>query len=306
MIDLASRKICFVIMPFAGTTSAHTTEYWNNHFDGFLKPLIEENEELQAHRSEAVRGDVLRRIITDLVTSPIVVADLTDNNPNVFWELGVRQSFKHGTLTILDPGDSPSMSLPFDVSVKGTLPYYPHDHIKLEDFRVRFKKALQDCLSNPTEPDSHVLETVSGRGSLYQIFRKDEILRRLDALISQLGMYPGLVTAIEEAARNNKLNPHKLTLATGRFELASLELLHTNRYLDADESLYTQVGLVLSMLNTCNEQVNTWESHSKSIDNWILNSFIAPGKFTHLTITQLILGLKKRVELERQRLATQP
>jgi len=37
---------------------------------------------------------------------------LTDYNPNVFWELGVRQSFKHNTITIAEEG----VILPFDVS----------------------------------------------------------------------------------------------------------------------------------------------------------------------------------------------
>ena len=79
----------------------------------FLGPLIEESGELEAYRSEPIRGDVLRQIITNLVFYPVVVADLTDNNPNVYWELGVRQSFKHGTITIAEYGTK----LPFDVSV---------------------------------------------------------------------------------------------------------------------------------------------------------------------------------------------
>ena len=79
-----NRKICFVIMPFSKTTDEHTEDYWAEHFDSFLKPLIEENPNLEARRSEALRGDVLKQIITDLVISPVVVADLTDNNCTIF------------------------------------------------------------------------------------------------------------------------------------------------------------------------------------------------------------------------------
>ncbi|NVM45355.1 MAG: hypothetical protein HWN79_10600 [Candidatus Lokiarchaeota archaeon] len=66
---------------------------------------------------EAMREDILKKIIQSLVTSPIVLADLTDHNPNVFWELGVRQSFKHNTITIAEEGTK----LPFDVSPKATI-----------------------------------------------------------------------------------------------------------------------------------------------------------------------------------------
>jgi len=92
----ANREICFVITPFSKTTDEHTKRYWTEHFKSFLKPLIDENPDLEARRSKPLRGDILREIITDLVVSRVVVADLTDHNPNVYWELGVRQSFKHG------------------------------------------------------------------------------------------------------------------------------------------------------------------------------------------------------------------
>ena len=74
------RKTCFVIMPFSETTDKHTAEYWMKHFENFLKPLIEENSKVIAHRSEPLRGDIVKQIINDLVVSPIVVADLTDKN----------------------------------------------------------------------------------------------------------------------------------------------------------------------------------------------------------------------------------
>lgn len=79
-----NRQSCFVIMPFGKTTDEHTEEYWTKHFENFLKPLIEENPNLEARRSKELRGDILNEIITDLVTSPIVVANLTDKNANVF------------------------------------------------------------------------------------------------------------------------------------------------------------------------------------------------------------------------------
>src|SRR2546425_8791263 len=106
-------------MPFTRTSEIHSTEYWTRHYQGFLRPTIETNPNLKARRSTPLRGDVLREIIKDIVISPIVVADLTDANPNVYWELGVRQSFRHGTITIAEEGTH----LPFDVNVKGTLFY---------------------------------------------------------------------------------------------------------------------------------------------------------------------------------------
>lgn len=116
------RKRCFVIMPFSKTTKLHNEEYWNNHFEKFLKPLIDSCTGAEAFRSAPLRQDILRQIINDLVFSPIVVADLTDSNPNVYWELGVRLSFRHGTITIANEGSV----IPFDIKTKGVL-LYPSD-----------------------------------------------------------------------------------------------------------------------------------------------------------------------------------
>lgn len=149
-------KRCFVIMPFSQTSEEHTQDYWEKHFESFLKPLIKESGEIEVFRSEALRGDIIKQIIRDLHNCTIVVADLTDKNANVFWELGVRQSCRHGTITIAQEGTE----IPFDISTKGTLYYYPSDHVKNERFRIRFKKAVADCLLHPDNPDSLVLETI--------------------------------------------------------------------------------------------------------------------------------------------------
>jgi hypothetical protein len=168
-------------MPFSKSSERHTEDAWTKHFEQFLKPIIEENPRLEARRSKPLRGDLLREIITNLVFAPIVVADITDANPNVLWELGVRQSFKHGTVTIAEDGTTP----PFDLGTKGLL-FYSSDHVKGEEFRPDFKESLNDCLTHPNRPDSVVLETISGRGTIFEIFKRDEVKRRLDAVLSEI------------------------------------------------------------------------------------------------------------------------
>ncbi len=260
-----NQGICFVIMPFSGTTDKHTDEYWKNHFESFLKPLIEECN-LEARRSEALRGDILRQIITDLVVSRVVVADLTDYNPNVYWELGVRQSFKHGTVTIAEVGTR----LPFDVGGKSTLRYYPKDHLKTAKFRTQFKEAIQDCLVNPDSPDSHVLETLSGRGTLFEIFRRDEALRRLDAALSECDRNSRVLDEATEQARANQKDPEKRRFTTARFRTAAVELLITSHYIDEGQPFYGLAERYLDWLLSTNDQLNLWRYSPVSTEKWIL------------------------------------
>lgn len=244
-------------MPFTKSSRIHAKNYWTKHFNTFLKPLIEEIPSIEAHRSEALRGDILKQIITDLVVSPIVVADLTDHNPNVYWELGVRQSFKHNTITIAEEGTQ----LPFDISSKGTLFYTPKDHLKMQEFRKQFKKAIKDCISNPDKPDSHVLETISGRGSLYEIIRHEESKRRLEALLSEINGNIDYLKYVYNVIEKEK------TIPTARFRASAVELLITHRYLDLNSKFYKLTENYFDMLIQLNDQLRLLEEENK--DNTI-------------------------------------
>ena len=261
-----NREICFVIMPFSKTTDEHTEDYWTEHYESFLKPLIEENPNLEAHRSKAMRGDIPSEIITDLVVSPVVVADLTDHNPNVYWELGVRQSFKHGTVTIAQA----KTQLPSDIGGKGTL-FYPGSHLNFEDFRKDFKEAIQDCLDNSDRPDSRVLETLSGRGSLFEIIRRDEAIRRLDALLSECSRNLRVLKDVADQARDNKLDPEERVFITYRFSVSAVELLITNRYVDENQPFFELAEEYSSDISSMNDQLNIWEHSPGSTEKWLLN-----------------------------------
>jgi hypothetical protein len=263
-----NRETCFVIMPFSKTTDEHTEDYWTKHFEGFLKPLIEENPNLEARRSKAMRGDILREIITDLVVSRVVVADLTDNNPNVYWELGVRQSFKHGTVTIADE----VTELPFDIDKKGTLRYYPENHLKNADFCRDFKEAIQDCLTHPERPDSQVLETLSGRGTLFEIFHRDEAIRRLDALLSDCDWNLNIWEEVINQARANQKKSEKRSLTTKRFRISAIELLVTNRYVDKDQSFFRLAELNSDLNIAANDILNSWRYDQENAEKWLLSA----------------------------------
>ncbi len=294
------KQKCFVIMPFSKTSEKHTEEYWTKHYETFIKPLVESGHPLIAERSSPLRGDILRQIITDLVTAPIVVADLTDANPNVYWELGVRQSFKHGTITIAEDGTA----LPFDLGGKGSLFYFTGDHIKMQDFRSQFNEAIDDCLKNPDLPDSHVLETISGRGTLYQIIMRNETLRRLDALISEIDRNKTVLQSVVYNCNNNIKKKEEVKakgeqassiFTTDRFRLVAVEMLVINRYVDADKTFYEKAEEHMDGLISFNDQLSIWEDKPKSTEPWLLDA--SKGRKSRMdNFRKLVIENKKVIE----------
>ncbi|MDH1321230.1 hypothetical protein N5C39_22945 [Enterobacter bugandensis] len=93
---------CFVIMPIAETHG-----YETNHFDRVYKHLIQPacaKANFKAVRADEISNtnfivlDILRRI----VESDIAICDLSSRNPNVMYELGLRQAFNRKTVLIKD------------------------------------------------------------------------------------------------------------------------------------------------------------------------------------------------------------
>jgi hypothetical protein len=258
-------KKCFVIMPFSKTAPSRIERYWTDHYNNFLKPKIDSVEGIEAERSKPLRGQILKDIITDLIFADIVVADLTDNNPNVFYELGIRQSFKHGTITIAENGTK----VPFDIKGKGVLFYHPKDHIKNAEFEKDFIEALKDCLSNPNKPDSLILETISGRGSFYELIELEEIKRRLTAILSEFNHnqthFTGLIKRAKERDEGKDTG-----FTTGLFRAACIELLISNRYLSKVDKFYRICERYYGDLIAFNARIVDWPSREETITKWFI------------------------------------
>ncbi|HYT60914.1 MAG TPA: hypothetical protein VEL06_12130 [Haliangiales bacterium] len=114
----ARQRSCFVIMPFSKTTEDHTEDYWTEFFEKFLYPAIS-SQGFVVHRSEAKTGKISKDIVHDLAYCDLVFAVLTDNNPNVWYELGIRHTSRLGTVLAIQKGQKPA----FDVRDYGIIFY---------------------------------------------------------------------------------------------------------------------------------------------------------------------------------------
>jgi hypothetical protein len=214
-----------------------------------------------------MRGDILREIIKCLVTCPVVVADITDENPNVYWELGVRHSFKHGTVIIAEEGTKPR----FNISTQGVLYYNPKKHTN-QDFFTSFTEAINSCISEPERTDSQILETISGRGTLFQVYRREETIRRLDALVLECDANKRLLESIMDNVEKNMKSSKVPEMVSSSLGKAAVELLLTNRYIDAGNDLYISGLSYLNKITALNGRISEWRQSYEMTDRWFLKS----------------------------------
>ena len=72
-----------------------------------ITPPLEENG-LEPYRSDLdpTPGQITAQMIRVLVESPVVIADLTGSNPNVYYELGIAHSFDRPCVVLCDRAES--------------------------------------------------------------------------------------------------------------------------------------------------------------------------------------------------------
>lgn len=150
-------RLCFVIMPFSATASC-TEKQWASIFENVLKPAVE-NADYACHRSIATRGNIIAAILENLRDAYVVLADLTDQNPNVFYELGVRHALKNRTILIAQD----EKFIPFDLRPYATYVYNGKTKRGREELATRLRELLADVDQSPDRADNPVSDFLGGR-----------------------------------------------------------------------------------------------------------------------------------------------
>lgn len=108
---------CFVIMPFKEDM---------DYIYGIIKQVLNKAGYI-CNRVDEIGGatPIINKILTEILRSSYIIADLTDCNPNVFYELGIAHSFKEASnIVILKQQDS---KIPFDVTHLTYIEYDPNN-----------------------------------------------------------------------------------------------------------------------------------------------------------------------------------
>lgn len=119
---MAKELTSFVIMPIR---SEGTDDYlhFRTIYEDWIRPVLD-SAGYSVVRSDDVQaaGAITKDIVLRLANADLVVADLTDLNPNVFYELGVRHALRGaGTVMLIDEGRT--TTVPFDLTAYRVLAF---------------------------------------------------------------------------------------------------------------------------------------------------------------------------------------
>lgn len=196
------RGTCFVIAPLGEQDSTH-----RRNIDGLLEIVIRPalaglfDRVLAAHEIPSP-GNITAQVISHLLNDEMVIADLSELNPNVMYELGVRHAGGKPAVIIADD----STRLPFDVAPERTL-LFRRDLKGAEDLKPRLTSSVREALletihDNPVQrvADADVIRRTVTTTDVQHL-----LLNQLQAIQEELGRLRPPVLQAQEGVTNKRV-----------------------------------------------------------------------------------------------------
>lgn len=158
MSDSQKDKTLFFISPIGDKNSKERIRS-DNLKKLLIIPAIEEFNYKCIRADElAQSGRIDTQVIDLVIKSDLVIADLSDHNPNVFYELAVRHAFQKPVILIIEEGQN----IPFDVKTHRTIYYNLQNVPQFEDAKkqlIEQIKAINEQNFITYSPIKEVLST---------------------------------------------------------------------------------------------------------------------------------------------------
>lgn len=165
-------KYCYVIMPYGGSDPKKKA-YFEGIFQVLIKiPAEKCGYEVKREDHEGVPGDITRNLISHLAEGNLVIADISDLNWNVAYELGMRHVLsKSGTILLANEDVEP---LPFDISTLQVIKYKSGNEdlfAQMSEIHSLIEKAILQREGKPLLADNQIHNTYPD----FPVFIKDYI-----------------------------------------------------------------------------------------------------------------------------------
>lgn len=145
---------CFVILPYPASEEAASGPDFDAVYEELIRPVIEDLN-LDLIRADRVSrsGLIHKEMIENLLEADVVIADVTLGSPDVFFELGIRQTARRAGTVILRHAKS---AVPLPISGLRALDYelearggISRQQV-IEDCRILLRTHVKNSLDNPS------------------------------------------------------------------------------------------------------------------------------------------------------------
>jgi len=149
---MSNDKECFVVSPIGPETS-ETRERADKLLEHVIRDTVKDlgYETVRADELDEP-GQISVQVIQHTVNADLVIADLTGENPNVFYELAIRHATHNPFLQIIEKGNN----IPFDISDQRTIKIDIQDLDSVDTAQSEIENQIKNIESGDHEVDSPV------------------------------------------------------------------------------------------------------------------------------------------------------
>jgi len=142
--------------------------------NGIIKPAIADFFNLTVWRADEDNqpGMITDKLINDLFDSDLVIADLSELNPNAFYELGIRHAAAKPTIHMAAAGTK----LPFDNLGHRAIFFELNDWNSIEQAKTSLREQCEEALADAFQPSNPVIQALSVKAFRASPKEKDHIL----------------------------------------------------------------------------------------------------------------------------------
>lgn len=145
-------------------------------------------------------GLITSQVIQHVIEDPLVIADLTGRNPNVFYELALRHAIKKPVVQIIHATES----IPFDIAATRTVHVDHHDLDSAATAREEIVRQIQAVEKAPQEVDTPISVAIE----LQSLRQSENPLEKSNAeIISMLQELRVAIADIREQPRGPRIHP---------------------------------------------------------------------------------------------------
>jgi len=193
-------KTCFIISPL-GKDNSETRRKADGLINAVIRPILSDlNFKVVAPHDIATPGSITRQVIQHLLEDDLVIANLTELNPNVMYELAVRHAKRLPVVCVVENGTI----LPFDIATERTI-FYDNDMAGVEILKPKLIAAIQETV-NDKEPDNPIYRVAKDL-IMREVVANDDsqsyIIQRLDEITNQLSNIRQKGTYSPEISKSN-------------------------------------------------------------------------------------------------------
>ena len=196
---MSNKDKCFIITPI-GDDADPIRRHIEGIIDAALRPALEDKYDLVVAHKISEPGSITKQIITEIYSSKLVVANLTNRNPNVMYELALRHSLGKPVIMIAEKGTP----LPSDIVMERTI-FYQNDARGVIELRESIAAAEKEINYDKTEsPIYNVLHDVLKDRQIIEFSESQSISHEDDENATVLKYILQKLTNLEDAVQASR------------------------------------------------------------------------------------------------------